>query len=68
MIQNLMFGNEKQQLVVIKAFRNIFFKEPDLFVEILGGIVPKFVEFLQDGNINLQYDAACALSSSTERL
>ena len=65
MIQNFMFGNEKQQLEVIKYFRQLLFKEPDLFVDILGGIVSKFVEFLKDGSINHQFEAAWALSTIT---
>ena len=63
MIQNFMFGDEKQQLEVIKYFRQLLFKEPDLFVDILGGIAPKFVEFLKDGSINHQFEAAWALSN-----
>ena len=63
MIQNLMFGTEMQQIEVINVFRQLLFKEPDLFVEIIGGVVPKFVEFLKDGSINLQFEAAWALTN-----
>ena len=63
MIQNLMFGNEKQQLEVVKILRQHLSNDPDLFVDILGGIVPKFVEFLKDGSIKLQFEAAWALTN-----
>jgi hypothetical protein len=53
MIQNLIFGNEKQQLEAIKVFRQHLSKESHLFVEILGGMVHKFVELLKDGSIKL---------------
>ena len=65
MIQNLMFGTEKQQLELIKLFRRHLSKQPNLFVDIRSGIVSKFVEFLRGGNINIQYEAAFALSIIT---
>ena len=65
MIQNLMFGTEKQQLEVIKLFRQRLSKQPNLFEDIRRGIVSKFVDFLRGGNINLQYETALALSSIT---
>ena len=65
MIQNLMFGTIRQQLEVMKVFRQHASKQPDLFVDIFRGIVPKFVEFLKGGNINLQFEAGWALSCIT---
>jgi hypothetical protein len=64
MIEVLNFGTAKQQLEVTKRFYKISDESISTINKVIGaGIVPKFVEFLQSYNINLQIVAACVLGN-----
>ena len=71
-IKNFFFNflsqaTDEQQLEVTKVFRKILYNcspifSPILIDKVIGtGIVPKFVEFLQHDNVELQSEAAWAL-------
>ena len=69
MIELLRFGTAKQQLELTKRFCKLLSDESSSTINkfndhVIGaGLVPKFVEFLQTNNINLQFSAACALTN-----
>jgi importin subunit alpha-1 len=62
-----MFGTTKQQLEVTKRFRSLLSTDSSSVInKVIGaGLVPKFVEFLQHDDVDLQNQAICALTTIT---
>lgn len=62
-----MFGTTKQQLEVTKRFRNLLSTDSSSAINkvISAGLVPKFVEFLQHDDIDIQNQAIRALTNIT---
>ena len=65
MIEALVNGTDEQQLSMMRRFRELLSTELERDLIIRTGLVPKFVEFVQRDELNLQLEACWALINLT---
>ena len=65
MIETLVNGTDKQQLRMMRRFRELLSTDSERDLIIRTGLVPKFVEFAQRDEFYLQFEACWALIKLT---